>query len=104
LGRIETQNQDDAAQHDFTRAFFQNCWRLTDWIRDEASIAPAVKRAIQSAVQSSAALMLCSKLANGTKSLDIGNGATHDDVELARQCVLAWEEILIRHELSIVQA
>ena len=111
-------------------AFFQNCWHLKDWIKNDPDVPSLVRASIEGDVKGSTELLVCADLANAAKHLvlttsrvgakhshknhlivmggqstiehliDVGDGSTIDGVELARRCVTAWESILERHNLA----
>ena len=52
--------------------FFQNCWHLTDWIKnDKQSVAKATRGKIDVEVKSYPALMTVGKLTNKNKNLEV---------------------------------
>lgn len=48
-------------------AFFQNCWHIKDWIRNDPTISKQVKKKIWEQVQGSQHLKVVADLANGSK-------------------------------------
>lgn len=52
-------------------SFFQNCWHLKDWIRNDPILSDEVKDRIQNAVESSTILAIANDMANGTKHLEL---------------------------------
>jgi hypothetical protein len=100
-------------------AFFQNCWHLKDWVRNDPLVPQKTKDRIKRAAESSPTLAICNDMASGTKHLKLHGakaGASHShlrianqgqidcviDVDglqlsarvLARKCVEEWERIL----------
>jgi hypothetical protein len=103
-------------------SFFQNCWHLKDWIKNDPLIPKDVKRRIKAAVESSDVLAIANDMANGTKHLELRNpragashahltlatwgnisflncmievrGSYHTARDLAAECVREWERIL----------
>src|SRR5687767_6889445 len=55
---------DDA--FDVVYAFFQNCWHVKDWLRNDPSVAPLVGD-VERCVNDSDALSVCADMANGSK-------------------------------------
>ena len=51
--------------------FFQDAWHLKDWIRNDPTIAPAIRDAIENEVTSITALRIAADIANGTKHLEL---------------------------------
>ncbi len=111
-------------------SFFQNCWHLKDWVKNDVSVLPAVRATLETDLTSSPDLMICADLANGTKHLefktprvgakhtrknfrlvvggdssveyiiDRGDGTQSDAVQLARNCLAAWEQLLRKYGLA----
>jgi hypothetical protein len=52
-------------------AFFQNCYHLKDWLKNDAASAAAVADDIEQFISVSRALSICADLANGSKHLRI---------------------------------
>jgi hypothetical protein len=61
----------DVDYQDDVWAFFQNCWHLKHWLKNDPdpSIGDPIRAAIHSAVHASASLRICQGMANGTKHL-----------------------------------
>lgn len=53
-------------------AFFQNCWHLKDWIKNDTALGPSAKRRIIATCHASTALgAVCRDFANVTKHLKL---------------------------------
>ena len=52
---------------DFLWAFFQNCWHLNDWIRNDERLDRQLRDAVWADVNASTALKVVADLANGSK-------------------------------------
>lgn len=71
LQRITSQQMSDVDCQDFFFTFFQNCWHVTDWLRNDDLVDEArIKRVLDSA-EASPTLRICADLANGTKHFKI---------------------------------
>lgn len=110
-------------------SFFQNCWHLKDWIKNDPHVS--IHGSIEDLVKKSPPLMICADLANGTKHLkfdrpprvgakpshwnmtitpgesstveyliDPGTGTKQDALDLARSCVAEWERLLAAEGLA----
>lgn len=67
-------------------SFFQNCWHLKDWIRNDPLLSEDVKERIKEAVENSPVLAIANDMANGTKHLELHRpraGASYDHVRIA---------------------
>lgn len=56
---------------DLAWAFFQNCWHLKDWIKNDEAIPSDDRVSIETIVEGHPALMICADLANGSKHLEL---------------------------------
>jgi hypothetical protein len=52
---------------DDLRHFFQDCWHLKDWIKNDSSVPLSVRTSIESEVDKSKPLRIAADLANGCK-------------------------------------
>src|SRR5260370_19188033 len=137
LARVEQmrfdRDSDDIDEHDFQDmmwAFFQNCWHVKDWVKNDPKLKDAQKRAvIAMAHDESSVLSNCQDLCNGTKHLGEYPGAHHahidsifnapggvllqrdcmvvdvkgmevSGVELGSACIAEWERIFASQNLS----
>jgi hypothetical protein len=88
LDRFEGPNANDVEFQDIAWSFFQHCWHLKDWVRNDPLASDAQKTAIIDQVHASAVLKICRDLCNGTKHLGLdrrpgsGSGAAHDHVAI----------------------
>ena len=102
LQRIENKNAQPTEYLDFMIAFFQNCWHLKDWIKNDVTLKDTIHQTIETEAAKYNSLMICADVANRTKHLvlkkNIRLGA-----ELERHVnvtVNACKEILQRPRLS----
>lgn len=124
-------DMDDVEFQDMMWAFFQNCWHIKDWLKNDPLVSQALKdAAIQDAHQSQH-LKMCQELCNGTKHLGARAGASHHHInttiipgagirdmdcvvddgtgqfisgkQLASDCIAEWERILSSHGLAIAR-
>jgi hypothetical protein len=130
LNRIENNVGRSVSDYgDDVWSFFQNCWHLKDWIKNDPHVS--IHGSIEDLVKGSAPLMICADLANATKHLqftkyvrvgakpshanititpgepstvqylvDPGTGAQLDALDLARHCVSEWERLLAAHGVA----
>ena len=131
LHRIETHNRPSTDYDDDIWAFFQNCWHLKDWVKNDPEVPSSVRTTIESTIKGSPELLMCADLANASKHLflstprigakhshknylvvmggqsrveyfiDTGDGSKIDAVDLARKCVTSWESILENQNLAL---
>ncbi|SRR5229473_92593 len=130
LDRLERRDRSPIEYGADLWSFFQNCWHLKDWIKNDPSVPARVRRSIETLVAKPRPLMICADLANATKHLrlrnvragakhshrnlsitpgesskveyriEIGRGKQQDGLELARECLSEWERILTEQGLK----
>jgi hypothetical protein len=72
LHRIEQRRNDQVEYEDMLWAFFQNCWHVKDWIKNDNSAPQALRDAIWNhEPENIGDLQLCAELANGSKHLKL---------------------------------
>jgi len=60
-------------------SFFQNCWHLTDWIKnDTKGVAKATRTKIEAEANSYPALVIAKELANKSKNLEVSRNQTEE--------------------------
>jgi hypothetical protein len=120
---------DEIAFQDMMWAFFQNCWHVKDWIKNDPLVPSATKSILVDLAENhSADLKMCQELCNATKHLGARPGAKHSHVDstsidgfpvdmdcmiedasgnqisgkhLAQRCIAEWERILTSQGLAI---
>jgi hypothetical protein len=69
LNKIQDSNEEE--YEDLLWCYFQNCWHLKDWLKNDPSISQTqvdeIKRLVDRGESNSVALMVCSDIANATK-------------------------------------
>lgn len=73
LLRIENQDRGSNEYDDDLWSFFQNCWHLKDWIKNDSYLAPKISENIEQEVKAYEAIMICADLANRSKHLKLNN-------------------------------
>lgn len=131
LERISDQDRSPVEYEDDMWSFFQNCWHLKDWVKNDRRVPQHVRDSIEGLAGHSGPLQICADLANGTKHLELrdprvgakpshynvsivpgewskveytvdpGNGTQQDGLDLARKCLLEWESILGAQGLKV---
>jgi hypothetical protein len=124
-------DMDDVEFQDMMWAFFQNCWHVKDWLRNDPLVSQVVKDAATQLAHQSQHLKMCQELCNGTKHLGARPGASHHHInttiipgagiremdcivddgggklisgkQLASDCIAEWERILGSHGLPITR-
>jgi hypothetical protein len=71
LGRIQDQHLDSETHLDFMWAYFQNCWVLKDWIKNDSNVPKGVRDKIEGELKNHKNLMICADLANRSKHLTL---------------------------------
>jgi hypothetical protein len=105
-------------------SFFQNCWHLKDWIKNDPRLLPSTKDALHVQIHSSPVLMVVRDLANGAKHLklndpniaaqhhhvnttiipgvvtrmdlfvEMADGSLRSGEQVAKECMAEWDAIL----------
>lgn len=72
IDRDDVGELDRTEYEDFLWSFFQHCWHLKDWIKNDPNLPSSVDPDdVEEAAKQSDALMLTADLANRTKHLDL---------------------------------
>lgn len=71
LDRIKRQDRSPIEYEDDMWSFFQNCWHLKDWVKNDPGVPPPVRESIEDLVAQSPPLRICADLANATKHLKL---------------------------------
>jgi hypothetical protein len=71
LGRIEYETGSSTEYDDNLWAFFQACWHLKDWIKNDDTVDAPVRGSIEAAVIPYRSIMVSADLANATKHLKL---------------------------------
>jgi hypothetical protein len=88
LDRVEGPQASDVEFQDMMWAFFQACWHLKDWVKNDPLPSDVQKEAVIDQAHASSVLGICRDLCNGTKHLGLdrtpssGTGAAHDHVAI----------------------
>jgi hypothetical protein len=123
----------DVDYQDDVWAFFQNCWHIKDWVKNDPVVADETKARIKHAVEASSVLAICNDIATGTKHrgvhkprvgaehgytnmtivpggettldcmIEFPDGLLRSAREIARECMAEWERILIAEGLATGQ-
>lgn len=121
--KIAEKDSDNLEQKEYELiTFFQHCWNLRDHIRKDNEISEPIKQKVRKMFDNDPDLIICTKLANGTKHFQIGKNpdmvgnasvniivggnvqylplVTYEDgrqinaIDVARKSAQAWENIL----------
>jgi hypothetical protein len=71
LDRIENQSRDSTEYDDDLWSFFQSCWHLKDWVKNDPEVPDELRRSIEDIVQGYSNIIVCADLANRTKHLEL---------------------------------
>lgn len=71
FGRIQNKERILPDYEDDLWSFFQNCWHLKDWIKNDPGVPSSVSSTIEEAVNDYESLMICADLANRSKHLNL---------------------------------
>jgi hypothetical protein len=108
LQRILAPTTDRKEYEDFLWAFFQNCWHLRDWIKNDTSIRKRKRDVILPIIHKSKILAICQCLANRSKHYRLdgrsprhakmvgGISLTIEDSQSAEDAVTSSVDYIIR--------
>jgi len=65
--RLEDQSRDSTEYDDDLWSFFQNCWHLKDWIKNDSTLPTTLCEQIEQIVARYPNIIVCADLANRTK-------------------------------------
>ncbi len=80
LARLENQDKDQTAYEDDLWSFFQHCWHLKDWIKNDDSISKDMM--IEEKVKNYKSLQIVADLANRSKHLKLRVRSTRVDADV----------------------
>lgn len=78
LKKIEDQDRDSTAYDDDLWSFFQSCYHLKDWIKNDPYVAGEIQRTVEGFVNGNEDLRICADLANRSKHLDLDKNIRED--------------------------
>lgn len=82
LKRIENQDRDSTEYDDDLWHFFQDCYHLKDWIKNDPNIPDVIKgekgNIIEEYVEGNKELRICADLANRSKHLELNKSIRED--------------------------
>jgi hypothetical protein len=88
LDHVEGPQANDVEFQDMMWAFFQNCWHLKDWVKNDPLASEANKASVIRKAHDSELLKICRDLCNATKHLgphqspSAGTGAAHHHIDI----------------------
>jgi hypothetical protein len=69
--KIKNQDRSTLEYSDDIWAFFQSCWHLKDWIKNDLQIPSVIRNKIEEESQQYDSLMICADLSNRSKHLEL---------------------------------
>lgn len=85
LNRIEDQNRGSIEYDDDLWSFFQNCWHLKDWIKNDQTAPPELRNNIEKIVKDYLNIIVCADLANRTKHLHLSLNPCRFDAKVIQR-------------------
>jgi len=107
LKKVEQPSGDRDAERDDLYSFFQACWHLKDWIKNDDSLQQDMRDAIVHAVETTESLQFCADLANGSKHLKLKRerkGANLWHVESLQNIDAKTGEVISKVEIGYMVA
>lgn len=88
LKKIEDQDRNSTAYDDDLWSFFQNCYHLKDWIKNDPDVADEIQRMVEKFVQDNEELRICADLANRSKHLKLDKPPRQDAKITSRNVII----------------
>jgi hypothetical protein len=88
LEHVEGEHANDVAFQDVVWAYFQQCWHLNGWVKNDPLASDAQKNAPKDRAETNPHLLICRDLCNGTKHFKLTDpscgpsGASHSHVSI----------------------
>lgn len=95
LLRLKNQNRSQIEYEDDIWAFFQNCWHLKDWIKNDTTISSSAREAVEGEVKNYNSLMIAADLANRSKHFDLT--FIRLDANITKKSVTVYPPLLIHN-------
>jgi len=78
LKRIENQDRDSTEYDDDLWSFFQNCYHLKDWIKNDPDVGDEIRDVVEGFVDSDKELRICADLAIRSKHSELNRHIRED--------------------------
>ena len=82
---------------DIIYAFFQNCYHLKDWLKNDPAYTKHTRTQIENYVKKTQSLSICADICNGSKHLTLNHAPSSGDVPKVGKKVITID---IGHSLS----
>jgi hypothetical protein len=102
LSRIQKNESDQIEHQDFLYAFFQNCWHLKDWIKNDDALPPKIRCGIEDDIKRYGSLLTCADLANRSKHLVLTKPPRKDATMRGEIRVAVGDNVFTEESSSIV--
>lgn len=76
---------------DDMHAFFQNCYHLKDWLKNDPSFTKKTKQQIEDYITATPCLSLCADICNGMKHLMLSNSRSGTEPQFTGRQFHIWE-------------
>jgi sugar-specific transcriptional regulator TrmB len=84
LAKIENQDRGQTEYEDDLWHFFQDCYHLKDWIKNDKNISATIRNCIEGFIKNNKELRICADLANRSKHAELTRH-NREDAEITRQ-------------------
>jgi hypothetical protein len=84
FGKLDRGRPHDMPSEDYLDeiyAFFQNCYHLKDWIKNDGTVTQNVRDAVETYINSNRSLRLCADICNALKHLSLRNSRSGEEPE-----------------------
>jgi hypothetical protein len=106
--RLKNQITDHQEYEDYIWAFFQNCWHLKDWIKNDEPLLKQIQKSgdeFEEELKKYPALMKCCGLANRSKHFQLDKKTTtkSKDANLLGDIMLELPSNIVRYDYFVTQ-
>ncbi|MBI5674920.1 MAG: hypothetical protein HZC48_03675 [Nitrospirae bacterium] len=88
MDKIKNQDRDSIEYGDDILGFFQNCWHLKDWIKNDPALPNKVRDNIEREVKNYNSLMICADLTNRSKHSELTR-KIRKDAKITKMVIIA---------------
>ena len=108
LRRVENIARDQVEYEDDLWSFFQNCWHLKDWIKNDDALSQGCRDSVERDAEKFESLMICADLANRSKHLRLtkirkdANLRVHIEVQIQENVRTAESSSSVSWQYAVV--
>jgi len=78
LKKLKNQDRGTLEYSDDIWSFFQNCWHLKDWIKNDPELPRTIRDSIEKEIEQFESLLICADLSNRSKHSELNRNIRKD--------------------------